>query len=245
MNGIVVTGASDEYRELEAITLPNKRAYCERHGYELVTMPFGPHGEGADWGRIYKVYRLLCATTAPFVAWLDCDAIITNADFSLKDIANGASVVLASDIHGVNSGVFVAANNDEAKLYFYAVLGMGPKYFTGWAADQRALEHFIPYYESAWVMGQRWMNSYRYRESCSDVPVIPESGEWQAGDFMLHLAGVKLPRKIEIAREVLGGFESAQTAHVHHIGCVPITGANVGQNCLAGVAFGPDWDWFK
>ena len=216
----VLTYASPEYKALEALTLPNKIALCELHNYRLAhPLPGTPFD--CAWDRITFLYHIL-ETGAPFVAWLDCDWICTNLSVDLRK-RSIYDFAMGRDYAGPNTGVLLARNTDATKIYLTAVLSDGPKRFgSEYGSEQDALAYYArledhaPFVE---IAPQRRFNSYRYRDSVRHIPAVPAWGEWQPGDYGLHLAGVPMedevdpidgqtyPGKLTIAREVLRAQE--------------------------------------
>ena len=86
-------------------------------------------------------------------------------------------------------------------------------------SEQTALEYYArqeDHRDHVWIAPQRGFNSYRYADSVRGIAVLPEWGEWQEGDFGMHLAGIPMQDghddalaisykgKLSIAKEVLG-----------------------------------------
>lgn len=72
--------------------------------------------------------------------------------------------------------------------------------------EQDALEFYAGkhrYKDVVTVLPQRSMNAYLYTESFAGIPnsAVPEDGQYQPGDFILHLAGIPMERKLQIAEE--------------------------------------------
>lgn len=213
MSAVVLTAASEKYAALAAYTLPNKQAYCQMHGYTLTD--FSRVLTNYSWDKLRALFTAMVRLEADLFAWLDCDAIVTNPQHRLEHRlgAVGAEwalrdVMLARDDNGVNAGIILLRRSPGAFRFLYAVLNLGFKrYGKEWAGEQRALEWYAlhpPEGVDVEIAPQRLLNGYRYRESCSDLPVDGHPGEWQPGDFILHLAGVSDERKVQIARDFLG-----------------------------------------
>ena len=127
---------------------------------------------------------MLVTTPGAALYWLDC----TPAD-----------LVYSADINGLNAGVLFVRNTDWSRAFVTRWLSSRPMYERHPNADQSALAHLLhgePREKwGAWP--QRTFNSYGYGE----YGLVHPEGEWQKGDFALHLPGLSDGRRLEILRE--------------------------------------------
>jgi galactosyl transferase GMA12/MNN10 family len=194
----IATMHSADWAPLSSVTLRTKELYCERNGYSLVHEQWAP---GRDaYQKLDFVQRVLPHFDA--LMWIDCDALICNASTSLDGLlaATPRGLIITADLYGINTGVFIVRNQPIIFQFLYAVLTSGPWMFPGhrWQ-EQAAVQHFLsqpPYADVANIVPQRAMNSYLNSEygrpSWFD-------GTYQTGDFVLHLPGLPLARRVALA----------------------------------------------
>lgn len=195
----LVTFNSVDYQELADITLPGKQAYCMRHGYDLLS---GIHS-GADsmgWDRIAVVQQHLPNYDA--VMWIDTDAIITNHTKPVTDVLKpGDQFVLTADLYGINTGTFIAVRTQMTVQFLFAILHAGPQLVAHhhWKEQEMIIRLLTgpPFEKFATVLPQNAMNSYINGELGRPDWFM---GNYQPGDWIVHLAGVPYARKLEIAR---------------------------------------------
>jgi hypothetical protein len=193
------------HQSLADITVPNKLAYCERHGYRGV---FDPHEEWQPYDKFRLVRQLLDEHQA--VLWIDCDAMFTNHDIEVEvlidHIEGPKSLTITRDgtndgIPSVNSGVFLMERCDAAIAFLDMALS---RY--AWGTEIRTMNRDQPLLNEyiaanpgfARIMPQRIMNSYLRKEY--PVYLHPWS-EWSNGDWIVHFAGLPYERRVELARE--------------------------------------------
>ena len=204
MNVALATLHSDAYAPLAEVTLPNKERYCRRHGYDLHAVRHPADAElGPNWGKVSLLWELTERYDA--VLWLGCDTLITNGERTVESLLGknpAADVLLASDLYGINADVILTRATAVARMFWYAVGTVGHAFYHAhpWS-EQEAMVRFAttpPYAESVRVLPQSAMNSYLHAEygRPADWP-----GGWQPGHFILHLPGMPLERRVELARE--------------------------------------------
>ena len=210
----VCTFNSAQYAGLAEITLPNKQAYCMRNGYELIsTFDAGNAFDG--WDRVRLVAEVLPQFDA--VAWIDCDAVITNHDVAIESIVGwekrsiGPSFFMSYDVNGPNSGTFIARNTPIARQFFHALLKAGrPLVGSHHWQEQEAMIRFLasPPYAHGFVgwVDPSVMNAYVHAEHGWPEDFV---GAWNDKSWIMHMAGLALWRKIELAREYVGKMKRA------------------------------------
>jgi hypothetical protein len=183
----LVTFNTSAYQELADITLPGKFAYCQRHGYDLIS---GPYVGDASWDRVAVVAQHLHKYDA--IMWIDCDAIIANLTKPLTDLLQKDDhFLITADLYGPNTGVFIAVNTPLCQQFLYAVLNAGPQLvkYHHWN-EQEAIIRFLqspPFNTVARYVPQNSMNSYINSELKRPDWFM---GNYQPGDWIVHLAGV-------------------------------------------------------
>lgn len=196
----LATYNSKEYQPLADVTLPGKVAYCQRHGYELISGIHTGGGGGVGWDRISLVAEWLPKYDA--VMWIDCDAVITNLTKPLTALLEpGDQFLVTADMYGINTGTFIAINTPLTRQFLFAVAIAGPQLVKGhhWG-EQEAIIRLLtspPYDKLARILPQNAMNSYLNAEMGRPDWFM---GNYQPGDWIVHLAGLPTFRKLEVAR---------------------------------------------
>ncbi len=199
-NTVVATFHSQGYKPLADITLPRLRRYAKLHGYDLYDEEYhGAIEHTIGWERFRRVYELLF--TYENVLWCDADALITSPAHPLHYFAG--PLVMAADLHGANTGVFIARRLPLVRQLFYVVLGeYGRSHFGShqWG-EQAAFIHLTanaPYQKLVSWCSQKELNAYPNREQ--GWPDFIQ-GQWEMGDFIIQFAGMPLGARIEHAKK--------------------------------------------
>lgn len=195
------------------ISRPNHEAYAAKHGYRYQHETFT---EGGSWTKPRAIAKAMEDYSFPWVFWIDADAIITNMEkyFFHEDIDPG--ITMGTDINGPNAGVMMLQNTPMVRQLLWAVNHTGPWAFpepttqgrnmgvpNHWQ-DQSAFRFFAllpPYRELFKFAEQRVMNSYLNELYDDGRP--KEMGQWQPGDFVLHLPGIDDQKRVEAMRRTL------------------------------------------
>jgi hypothetical protein len=200
----VVTAWDEKAARVGEYTWPNRVAYCARHGYSLRggrRPDDDPHG--GLWVKPAAISDALSAGDG-WVTWLDADVLITAPETPLDWLGRtSADLVYSADINGLNCGVLFVRATDWSRSFVRKWLAGKAMYETYQNADQSAIAHLLhgeP--REKWeCWPQRTFNSYRYGEYGLSYP----PGEWQPGDFALHLPGLSDERRLEIFGQFAAG----------------------------------------
>lgn len=199
----VCSFGTESYRAMYDLTVPNKEAYCARHGY------FGNFPLLADWSpfnKIRLVRHLLRHNDA--VLWNDLDALFMNPTFKVEaliDKSDGQKVltITRDGYEGVNSGSFLIESRTEAFAFLDWMISVEAEVMAHpdpWR-EQRLLDNFVHRYpDLCRVVPQRVMNSYLRFEH--EVYLYPWS-DYQEGDWILHFCGIPYARRVELIRKWL------------------------------------------
>jgi len=197
------------FQELAELTVPNKEAYCRRHGYN------GVFDMREGW-QPYDKFRLvrMLIEKHDAVLWIDCDALFMNPTSKVEaliDRIDGPKVLTITrdgqndGVPSVNSGVFLMEHCPETIEFLdwalrddiYADATKNPNM----NKDQPILNAFVTVNRDLCrIMPQRTMNSYLRKEY--PIYLYPWS-EYEEGDWILHFAGLPYERRIELARRYL------------------------------------------
>ena len=212
MKILFTTFCSPEYAPLGDLVLPARINYCKKHGYGLHVQRTPVSDRGPGWDKTIILQTAL--QHADVVVWYGLDVLFMNQSFRVETILDQypkASVILTTDFLGLNSDNMIFRRDAWSAQLLAAVNTLGYPFFKGhiWA-EQEALIRFIsapPYAEHiAWVP-QNTMNSY-----LNDVYGRPTEwpGHYQPGDWLIHLPGLPMPKRLELARKYLRLHKAAE-----------------------------------
>lgn len=197
------------YQDLADITDKPKREYCERYGYKFFVLKENKYSDIMGFNKIGYILDLL--NTNPDVEWLlfsECDATITNVAIPLEDkIDNNFHVIIPVDRLNLNAGNLLIRNSTEGRAYLQMIMDSEAKYKEAeWAEQQIMIDTIDNYTNIVKIVEQRYMNSYiqaPYDYCDVRTDVLGNSGEWQVGDWILHLPGLHKPVRIQVANQIL------------------------------------------
>jgi hypothetical protein len=141
---LVVSIATDEMREMRELSFPNKKAWCERHGYIWAgaSKSLDPSRPPA-WSKVALLMRLSEISPGSWAFWTDADSIITRPDWKLESIADdNADLLIAQDRNGINSGVFMIRLGTMAWNFLREVYGHTEYLHHRWW-EQAAIRHVL------------------------------------------------------------------------------------------------------
>jgi hypothetical protein len=201
MNVSVLSVWDRGYSPLAKITTPNHQRYCAQQGYSWIGLGDYQCARGPVWGRFEVLADHLAQVD--LLAVVDVDLIFTSMDTKLEELAE-ADVCLGSDMNGVNCGLMLYRRSEWSLDFVRKVWEAGPRFSHYPNPEQSTLAHllFLEPKDRWHVHAQRVMNSYM--ESLYNR-TNPE-GEWQVGDFVLHLPSLPLNTRIDTFRRVLAGI---------------------------------------
>jgi len=188
----VQTSFDSPYKPVADLTIPIMQEYCDRHDYEFQVRqnPVYPHG--LYWGRVDDLMNY--QGLAEWTVHLDADVLITNLTIPLTEILTGIEQPIATgqDHNGINDGFLAVRTKDRHILN---------KFWETSKADclQTSLVQSSAPYE-VHCLPQRRVNSYAVNEYPNEQN--PE-GQWQKGDFILHMPGRTNQRRIELIHQHL------------------------------------------
>jgi hypothetical protein len=189
MKVAVVTSVSENIAEMAALTVPNKLAYCLRHGYSLVVNNESYQDAVMNWPK--AVAKLL--DSFDLVWCLDSDAVITDLDRPIHSLPGlGPCLTVCEegivDWNRINCGSTVWMSGSMARY----LLSRIDECFHEWEK--------MPCQQQTWLGVQadrsgdlikvaplRSFNSCAWNHDGDDIK--PRS-HWQPGDFVFHPCGV-------------------------------------------------------
>ena len=199
------TYCSKEYSPLGNIVLPNRRAYCERHGYDLVVHDTPLSDRHTGWDKLAIIKQALA--TSEVVVWNGADVVVMNQDFRVETLLARypkASVILTTDLYGLNSDNIILRSDPWAEQLIYAVWTFGYTLFRNhvWS-EQEAFIRFTsaaPYSNHVVLTEQNVMNSY-----INSLYGRPSNwpGDYRPGDWLVHLPGLPMEQRIAAAKKLV------------------------------------------
>lgn len=197
------------YQDLADLTDQTKREYCDRHGYKFFVLKENKYSEIMGFNKVGFMLDLL--NTNPEIDWLlltECDATITNVTIPMEEkIDNDYHVVLAVDRLNLNAGNILVRNSLEGRAYLQMIMDSEPDYKDAeWAEQQVMIDTIDKYTDIVKIVPQRYMNSYiqaPYDYCDVRTDIMGNSGEWQVGDWILHMPGLHKPVRIDVTTQIL------------------------------------------
>jgi len=227
----LITSASEAYQSLAQLTNPGKVYYAELHGYEFIALDL-PVDCRIPRIKTLLSHLNYCRSDGDWVFFTGADLLLTNYDVSLGDLIDeDYDLVISLDRCGINNDSFLIRVSYEGLLFLEQVIERmqcEPN-----IEDQDGMTHYmqeipavtaslqgLPSIRTYWlprhpsglqtkVVSQRRFNSYLYAEyGVGDLVLNPEtlrleSGNWQEGDFCLHLPGLPMSRRIELLKHYI------------------------------------------
>jgi len=189
------------YEELAKFTFEeNLRSYCKNNDYFywslMMNSELSTNREEAMkqitiektniYLNIFKNYG------ADYIFHLDCDSVITNHSIKLEEIIikYRHDFLSGSDKNGISTGQFILKNTEANKALFRESVH---------ATENGKCDHgqdFINRFKKDLVFAtpQRVMNSY---DGEARLEAKDEEAHWQEGDFLVHLTGLTLERRMD------------------------------------------------
>lgn len=199
------TSNTGSHCPLPDLSVPNHRAYAERHGYRYVLHTEVPLPDReAHYSKMLVVHQALMSPSGPdWVFFVDCDAFFTNPSVSIADLLetygaagpSGPHFLVAEDPGGINTGTLLFRRSDWSLGFLERV-----------AASQFG----IAWDQSMFFLEMYKQSLFEATLDAGDIVLPPEVAlvhqahmngfvppastdwsayEWQPGDFVRHFAG--------------------------------------------------------
>ncbi len=189
---------TESWSELAEVVLPNMIDYCKVRGYS-----YSPHlspepYEGFD--KISTIYDTFNLYDIDVIFSRDMDTLITNFHTKVEDfLEDGKDFYITKDFNGINAGSFIIKKTAWSK--FFITYLESKKGQPGMYCEQNAIEAYMaefPDDEKIKILPHPSINSYHYPLYPEIPPQTHEQGQWQMGDFVLHLPGVSMEQRLKI-----------------------------------------------
>lgn len=189
-----------DWQEIADITVKNNEEYARKHGYSFIHEIFDSPYDG--FNKIETVQKLFLFTDVTLVWSLDCDALITRHSIKIENfVDNEHDFYITKDYNGLNAGSFIIKKSQWSYSFISYLLDQKGK--DGMYCEQDAINQYRRTYPESTkikILPQSNINSYLY-ENYPEIPLqTHEQGNWDPGDFVLHLPGVGMKKRIEILK---------------------------------------------
>jgi len=197
----VLTGYEQEYAPLGKITGPIWKRYAKRHCYGFECAGDFPKELGdPKWQKLRIILRELPRCDVLF--WVDIDCLCTNPEISLLSYLElfRQDIMASEDWTGIkwSTGAMLIRNTPIARGIFEQTANQGCDESPG-GYDQTAMHRAIalkPEYRQAMAILPKPCFESVPAECGLEGNVEP----WKPGDFLMHVKGISLDRRIEIVK---------------------------------------------
>jgi mannan polymerase II complex MNN10 subunit len=214
MNFAIVTAHNAAYQPLADITWDqNKKLYANRHGYDALALTeFKYPLQQISFERTEYIISLLESGKYDWVYAVGGDTMITNFTTKLEDLIDeDYDFIIGVDCLGINNDSFLARATPLTIAWLKKVVSLKDSYMSARWLDQSAMVDTIDMMgDKIKIVPHRFFNSYDYWQYPQDyqphidkVDIFGNDGQWQPGDFLIHWPGIKLDKRIELAKEKL------------------------------------------
>lgn len=199
MRVCVNTHYTKDYEGLAAIVIPNLQWYCDKHNYDL-------HITKSENGVFHFVKTkdtLNLLEKYDIVFTIELDAMIMNHKIKVEDfIDDYHDIFLCKDVNNYNSGVVITKSTKWAKD-FWDIVNLNENNF---GDEQNFFEQYGSRYDKIKVLPHPSINSipykhyhnYGYINYSGQAEPLHIQGNFQKNDFICHLPGMTLEKRIEI-----------------------------------------------
>ena len=224
MNIAMITCHDENYSNLADLTVPNRREYCQRWGYEFVCKT-----EGFAYPNTYtgnredlligfeKIHMFLenfeRRTDLDWIFWTGADVIMTNFNFRIENIIDDSyHMIVCFDGNGMNTDSMLVKNSRVGRGLMRWVLDNVEDYRKADWYEQRALIDFYFRHpigkDVIKALPQRVMNSYDYNlypewRNRPHIDHTGHDGDWQPGDFVFQVPGLPVDQRIRVIEHYL------------------------------------------
>ena len=205
-NIAIISMYNEVHQDLGKETWPNKVAYADLHGYQSYVKTDGWTKTPIHFEKLVHMLDVMDKNPElDWVWWLDNDAIITNYDRKVEDLLDDdAHVIITVDHASLNAGSFMVRNSQQGRGWLNHILSLESHYKDNrWPEQQPMTDTYISFKDIIKVLPQRSMNSYDYKMyGVPGIDLTWQSGQWEPGDFVLHVPALPNPTRIAISKQL-------------------------------------------
>lgn len=190
------------WQDIADIVIPNAQSYADKHGYDLLVQKYPePYFSTFGYQKIEQIQAIFEHDQADVVWSLDCDALITNHKWKVEDfLDNEHDAYFCKDVNGINAGSFIIKNTQwshDFMIWLLAQEGKEKMYCENDAIVAYDKEFPISLIK---ILPHPSINSYLYENYPEFKNITHEQGQWEYGDFVLHLPGMGIATRIEVLK---------------------------------------------
>lgn len=206
------------YDTLFQLHLDRSTRYAHYHSYAhfVENSNFLEPNRKPHWAKLPAIWNHL--HYYEWILWIDADAFFCNfsttiegllerarADYGIDE--KGKDLIIANDMNGLNSGVFLLRNSTWSRDFLERTYNI-----RDWENLEHEQEGIIKLLQQnpsdqahVQYIPQRWLNSYpgEIMDAYRIYGQRRETMEYHDGDFVLHLPGMKLEEKLRIAQKTV------------------------------------------
>lgn len=193
----LLTASTPAYWDIMQKSAPNKLEYCLRWKIQLAMKV---HVTMSPWGE-REQYMLQSLEECDWLWFMGADTLIMNQTLDVRNFLNNDfDFIIGKDIMGINNDVFFLRNNAKSREFLRRVLALN----TSLGDDQRAMNVVMNEMTDfkVSIVSQKLFNAYIFKEYAYYPKDLVE-GNFELGDFVLHLPGLPNGRRIQIMDERL------------------------------------------
>jgi hypothetical protein len=209
--GVLTIFSNEFYNEIGGSTLSNTEEYCKTNDYEFFGMDISGTTVCHGYNKIECVKHAFESGKADIILGLDLDVLITNHKILIEDFTNKKKdFYITKDVNGINAGTFIIKKSDLMMQFLSEILTFQHSEFS----EQDIIEKLIfreEYIDKVEILPHPSINSYLYDEYGPNYGKIigvqknkptHNEGQWEEGNFILHLPGIPNKRRVEIFENI-------------------------------------------
>lgn len=191
------------YQSLANIVLPNRQDYCVKHGYNSY-VHCGDYYDSSWHSGIQRLKILgdyLFSSNVDFIWCLDIDAIIMNMTKPVTDyLDDNHDFFICRDCNGLNAGSFIIRKSEWSRNWLNFLIEKALTINHYWYENRviHLYEKDPMFVDKIKDLPHPSINSYLYDIYQTYPMNVP--GNYQTGDFVIHLPGKTLQERLDIFR---------------------------------------------
>lgn len=193
---------TQSWQDVAVITIPVIQKYCELHNYNSIIRTYQNDFSGFE--KLIRIKEAFQNDKYNAIWSLDCDTLITNSSIKIeKYIFDDKDFFITKDYNGINGGSFIIKNSEYGNWFLDECLKLQgePKIYCEQDAFTEMIKRLNMFADKIAILGHPSINSYLY-ENYPEIPTqTHEQGQWQRGDFLLHLPGIGMDKRLEILKD--------------------------------------------
>ena len=183
------------------ISKPILEKYCKKHGYdhELFIIP-NHYKRPYAW---FKIEALLKQqNNTKHTLWMDADSVIVNTNFKIESlIKTNKYLYISKDMHSINTGVMLIANNEYMKNFLSEVWEQEDTINHCWW-EQKAMinlleKNYLKINDHIEYVQQNILNAYDY----SQYQDFNDEGHINHESFIFHAPGLQKDIRLNLLKK--------------------------------------------